>query len=209
MKPLRIAVFASGSGTNFQAVVDAVREGRVNATVELLVCDKPDAQVVKRAEAARIPSFVFRPKEYPSREAYELEIIQRLQELQIDLIVMAGYMRLITSTLVEPYYGRLINVHPSLLPVFPGVRAVQQAWEYGVKITGVTVHYVDGGMDTGPIIGQRIVPIREGDTISALEERIHSVEHELLPEVIGWICEGRVVLEGRKTTILPVARPVN
>jgi phosphoribosylglycinamide formyltransferase-1 len=199
MKPFRIAIFASGNGSNFQAVVDAVERGKLDVRIELLVCDRPKAFVVERAERAGIPAFVFRPKDYASRELYEAEILRRLRELDIDLVVLAGYMRLITPVLIEPYYGRMINIHPSLLPVFPGLHAVRQALEYGVKVSGVTVHYVDVGMDTGPIIAQRAVNVDWEDTEETLTAKIQQVEHEILPQVIQWISEGRIRLEGNKT----------
>lgn len=193
-KSFRIAVFASGSGSNFQAIADAVNAGKLDVHIGLLVCDRPKAQVVERASELGIPSFVFRPKDYESREQYEREIVRRLEELAIDLVVMAGYMRLITPVLVEPWYGRLINIHPSLLPSFPGLNAIKQALDYGVKVTGVTVHYVDGGMDTGPVIAQQCVEISSEDTEESLAARIHPIEHVLLPQVIGQIAAGLIKL---------------
>ncbi|WP_144941384.1 phosphoribosylglycinamide formyltransferase [Paenibacillus sp. 32O-W] len=201
-KPFRIAVFASGSGSNFQAIADAVKAGQLDVELGLLVCDKPRAAVVDRADRAGIPSFVFRPREFSSREEYEREIVKRLKEHDIDLVVLAGYMRLITETLVTPYYGRMINIHPSLLPSFPGLNAVEQALEHGAKVTGVTVHYVDGGMDTGPIIAQRALAIGEGESAESLTERIHKIEHELYPEVIQWVREDRVRLDGRRVRVI-------
>lgn len=194
---LRIAVFASGSGSNFQAIVDAVQRGELDVEIALLVCDKPQAKVVERADVVGIAAFTFRPKEYPSREAYETEIVRVLEEHEIDLVVLAGYMRLITSVLLEPYEGRIINIHPSLLPAFPGVDGIGDAFRYGVRVTGVTVHYVDGGMDTGPIIAQQPVTIEPQDTLDTLAQKIHAVEHQLYPQVIRWISEGRVRLDGR------------
>jgi phosphoribosylglycinamide formyltransferase, formyltetrahydrofolate-dependent len=199
--PLRIAVFASGSGSNFQALAEAIRDTGIPAEIKLLVCDKPAAKVVERAEMLGVPTFLFRPKEYPSREAYETEIVKRLTAEGVELIVLAGYMRLITDVLVKPYYGRMINVHPALLPAFPGVHAIRQALDYGVKLTGVTVHFVDGGMDSGPIIAQRSIEIGEGETEEALTERVHAVEHELYPQAVRWIAEGRVILDGRQVRI--------
>lgn len=200
-KPFTIAVFASGSGTNFQALADAVADGGLQVRIGLLVCDKPNAQVVERAEKAGVPRFVFAPKEYSSKEEYEQQILAELRKREVDLIVLAGYMRLITDTLVRPYYGRMINIHPSLLPSFAGLNAVGQALEHGVKLTGVTVHFVDGGMDTGPIIAQRSLAIEEEDTADSLAGRIHKIEHELYPYVVRLISEGRVVLEGRHVRI--------
>ncbi|THF78786.1 phosphoribosylglycinamide formyltransferase [Cohnella fermenti] len=199
--PLRIAVFASGSGSNFQALAEAIRDTGIPAEIRLLVCDKPAARVVQRAESLGIPAFVFRPKEYASREAYETDIIGRLEAEGIELIVLAGYMRLITDVLVQPYYGRMINVHPALLPAFPGVNAIRQALDYGTKLAGVTVHFVDGGMDSGPILAQRAIEIREDESEESLTERIHAVEHELYPLAVRWIAEGKVELDGRRVRI--------
>jgi len=199
--PFRLAVFASGSGSNFQAIVDAVREGRLDARIELLVCDRPKAPVVERAAKAGVSSFVFRPKDYLSREAYEAEIVRRLREHRVDLVVLAGYMRLVTPVLLEPYEGRIVNIHPSLLPAFPGLDAIGQALAHGVKVTGVTVHFVDGGMDTGPIIAQRAVEVADDDTPETLAAKIHAVEHELYPQVVGWIRDGRVRVNGRVVTV--------
>lgn len=199
--PLKIAVFASGSGSNFQALVEAIREQGMPATVSLLVCDKPGARVVQRAEALGVPTYLFNPKSYETREAYEAEIVARLREEGIGLIALTGYMRLVTATLLEPFYGKMINIHPALLPSFPGMHAVRQALGYGVKLTGVTVHFVDGGMDTGPIIAQQAIEVRDDDTEDTLEARVHAVEHKLLPQTVRWIAEGRVALSDRKVTI--------
>lgn len=199
---LRIAVFASGNGSNFQAIVDAVKDGKLDVTVELLVCDKPAARVVERAREAGVEAYVFKPKDYPSREAYETEILAELQRRGVELIVLAGYMRIITPVLVEPYYGRMINIHPALLPAFPGVNSIGEALRHGVKVTGVTVHFVDGGMDTGPIIAQRAVEVADDDTEASLAERIHAVEQTLLPSTIAQIAQGRIMLDGRKVTVL-------
>lgn len=201
VRPLRVAVFASGSGSNFQRLAEAARDGEIPAAIELLVCDRPSAPVVGRAAAFGIETFAFRPKDYPGKEAYERDILRRLEDKGIELVVLAGYMRLVTPVLIEPYYGRLINIHPALLPAFPGLNAVRQALDYGVKVTGVTVHFVDAGMDTGPIIAQRAVAVEPGDTEETLGARIHRTEHELLPEVVRWIAEGRVRLEGWKVTV--------
>ncbi|KIL42361.1 phosphoribosylglycinamide formyltransferase [Gordoniibacillus kamchatkensis] len=198
-----MAVFASGSGSNFQAIVDAVRAGRLDVSVELLVCDRPKAKAVERAQHAGIDVLAFRPKDYGSREEYERMIVGELQRRGIDLIVLAGYMRIISATLLEPFDGRIVNIHPSLLPSFPGVDAIGQALTHGVKVTGVTVHFVDGGMDTGPIIAQRAIEIREDDTADTLAARIHAIEHELYPLVIGLIKQNRATLleDGRTVRI--------
>ncbi|WP_408893957.1 phosphoribosylglycinamide formyltransferase [Paenibacillus taichungensis] len=201
MTNYRIAVFASGEGSNFQALVDAARNGGLGASIDLLVCDKPAARVVQRAQDAGVECHLFTPKNYDSREAYEAEIVEVLESRDIDLVVLAGYMRLLTSVVVDRYAGRLINIHPSLLPAFAGKDAIGQALEYGVKITGVTVHFVDGGMDTGPIIAQHPVPILPEDTAESVSSSIHAAEQQLYPEVVSWFAQGWVQLEGRQVTV--------
>ncbi len=198
----RIAVFASGQGSNFAALVQAQREGRLGGgAIELLVSDRPEAPVAQRAQEAGIPSLLRRPKDFDSREQYEKRIIEELQQREIGLIVLAGYMRLITPVLLTPYEGRIINIHPSLLPAFAGKDAIGQALDYGVKLTGVTVHFVDGGMDTGPVIAQRALAVEDGDTADTLAERIHQVEYELYPEVVAAFAAGKISLDGRKVKV--------
>ncbi|WP_338554596.1 phosphoribosylglycinamide formyltransferase [Paenibacillus sp. KS-LC4] len=201
MAAKRIAVFASGQGTNFQALADAAWQGELDATIELLVCDKPSAPVIERARKAGVEMFIFKPKDYPSREAHDSVILAELERRGIELIVLAGYMRIITPVLVEPFYGRMINIHPSLLPAFPGMNAIGQALDYGVKLTGVTVHYVDGGLDSGPIIAQQAVGVADGETEDELAVRIHAAEQQLLPQVVRQIAGGRVHLDGRLVRI--------
>ncbi|MFF2885591.1 phosphoribosylglycinamide formyltransferase [Paenibacillus sp. NPDC057967] len=201
MAALRIAIFASGQGTNFQTIADAVREGKLDVTIELLVCDKPSAPVIQRASQAGVDAFVFKPKDYPSREAYESEILEELRARQVDLVVLAGYMRILTPTLVEPFMGRMINIHPSLLPSFPGINAIGQALEHGVKVTGVTVHYVDGGLDSGPILAQTAVAVTEEDDEASLTVRIQQAERELYPEAIRLIAQGAITIEGRRVAV--------
>jgi phosphoribosylglycinamide formyltransferase 1 len=184
-----IAIFASGSGTNFQAIVDAAKNGIVPARVALLVCDKPGAKVIERAERERIPTFVFSPKDYDSKAEFEQAILAELRKREIEFIALAGYMRLIGPTLLDAYEGKIVNIHPSLLPSFPGKDAIGQAYRAGVKVTGVTIHYVDEGMDTGPIIAQRAIAIHEGESLAQLEARIHKVEHELYPAVLKTLLE--------------------
>jgi phosphoribosylglycinamide formyltransferase 1 len=175
----KIAIFASGSGSNFQAIVDAVKKERLHAEVGLLVCDKPNAYVIQRALESGIATFVFNPKEYESKREFELAILAELHKREIDFIVLAGYMRLIGETLLQSYGGRITNIHPSLLPSFPGKDAIWQALHAGVKVTGVTIHYVDEGMDTGPIIAQTAVEVVEYETLQSLQKKIHAVEHDL------------------------------
>lgn len=186
---MNLAIFASGNGSNFEAVVQAVKEGKINAEVKILICDKEDAYAIKRAEQHQIPVFVFNVKEYASKEDYEKAILNQLQQLNIELIILAGYMRLIGKTLLDAFENRIINIHPSLLPSFPGLNAIGQALEAGVKVTGVTIHFVDAGMDTGPIIAQQAVIIEDDDTEEDLKEKIQQVEHELYPKTIQKVIE--------------------
>ncbi|MBO8164737.1 MAG: phosphoribosylglycinamide formyltransferase [Brevibacillus sp.] len=195
---MRLAVFASGSGSNFQAIVEATRDGRLaGAEVALVVCDRPGAYVLERAGRLGIECFVFDPRQYPDKAAFETEIVQQLQARDISFVVLAGYMRLVGPVLLAAYEGKMINLHPSLLPAFMGKDAIRQAYEYGVKLTGVTIHFVDAGLDTGPIIAQRAVTVEEADTLETLTARIHAVEHQLLVEVLKDVVAGRVRMEGR------------
>jgi phosphoribosylglycinamide formyltransferase 1 len=179
-----IAIFASGSGTNFQSIVDSVHSGKLQAKIEMLVCDKEGAFVIERAKAAGIATFVFNPKDYSSKAEFEQEIAGTLQSRGVDFIVLAGYMRLIGSVLLEQFAGRIVNIHPSLLPAFPGKDAIGQAIHAGVKITGVTVHFVDEGMDTGPIIAQEAVRVSPFDTRATLQRKIQEMEHHMYPETL-------------------------
>ncbi|KMJ57314.1 phosphoribosylglycinamide formyltransferase [Bacillus sp. LL01] len=180
----RIAIFASGSGSNFQALTDACHKGELEATPALLICDRPGAFVVERATRADIPYFTFAPKSYRNKEDIETHIIEELNRYKIDFIVLAGYMRLIGPTLLSAFKGRIVNIHPSLLPAFPGLDAVGQSLEYGVKLTGVTIHFVDEGMDTGPIIAQQAIEVEVDDTREMLEKKIHEVEHIFYPKTL-------------------------
>ncbi len=180
----RLAIFASGNGTNFEAVVSACADGRIDAEVVLLVCDKPMAAVVERAQKNHIAFFVFNPKDYVSKAEYEQEIVNLLTDKAVDLICLAGYMRLLSDVLLDHYAGRIINIHPSLLPAFKGAHAIEQAFEYGVKVYGVTIHYVDATMDGGPIIAQQAIPY-EGNDVTELERMVHAVEHELYVNTIN------------------------
>ncbi|MEH7093655.1 phosphoribosylglycinamide formyltransferase [Neobacillus vireti] len=180
----KIAVFASGNGSNFQAIIDVVKSGGLEAEISLLVCDKPDAYAVDRANAARIPSFVFQAKEYAGKEEYEQAILTELKKYGVEFIVLAGYMRLLGPTLLGAYQGRIVNIHPSLLPAFPGKDAIGQALAAKANWSGVTIHYVDEGMDTGPIIIQERVRLEENETRDSLQKKIQQIEHKLYPEIL-------------------------
>ncbi len=179
----KIAVFASGSGTNYEAIAQACADGRIDAQVVLLVCDKPGAKVLERAERFGTETFVFSPKSYDGKAAYEAEIVRRLDACGAELVCLAGYMRIVGGTLLASYGGRIINIHPALLPSFKGAHGIRDAFEYGVKMFGVTIHYVDATLDGGKIIAQRGFEYY-GDDIDEVEARIHAIEHQLYPETI-------------------------
>jgi phosphoribosylglycinamide formyltransferase 1 len=201
----RIAVLASGTGTNLQAILDQLH-GREGIQVVGVGSDKPGAMALERAEAAGIETARFPGADYPDRAARDAAMTEWLEGLDVQLIVLAGYMQLLSPELVARFANRIVNVHPALLPSFPGLDAVGQALEHGVEVTGVTVHFVDDGVDSGPIILQRPVPIPAGRDRAALEEAIHRTEHVLLPEAIRLIAAGRVRVDTanpRLVTILP------
>ncbi|MGC6770220.1 phosphoribosylglycinamide formyltransferase [Enterococcus sp. LJL51] len=188
---MRIAVFASGNGSNFQVIAEAVKAGKIDGEIVLLFSDNKQAKVLERAEQLGIPHVSFSPKDFSEKSIYEGEILHLLEEKKVNFIVLAGYMRLIGPALLEAFPEKIINIHPSLLPQFPGLHGIRDAYEARVKETGVTVHYVDKGVDTGPIIAQERVIITEDDTMSSLEDKIHQVEHRLYPEVLKKIIENR------------------
>ena len=184
----RLAVFASGYGSNFQSISDAVNRKEIDAEISLVVCDRKGAYVLERAEREGVAAFSFAAKNYPDKASYEEDILKRLYQHNIDFIILAGYMRLIGPTLLQPFSHRIVNIHPSLLPSFPGKDAIGQALDASVQETGVTVHYVDEGMDTGPIIAQQAVPVLLNDTRESLQKRIQETEHYLYPSVIRKLC---------------------
>ena len=180
----KIAVFASGYGSNFEAIAKAAAEGRIDAEVVLMVCDKPGARVCEVARQMGVDRFVFSPKDYASKAGFESEIVARCRVAGVELICLAGYMRIVGPTLLDAYRGRIINLHPSLLPSFKGAHAIEQALEFGVKVFGATIHYVDETLDGGRIIAQRAVPY-EGSDIDELTAAIHAVEHDLYIDTIN------------------------
>ncbi len=201
-REFRIVVMASGRGTNFRAIADAAASGRIAARVAGLVCDNPDAGALALAAERGVPSAVVVRADHPSKAAFERELVRVVQGFGADLVVLAGFMRILGRTFLEAFPGRVINIHPSLLPAFRGLEAQRQALEYGVKYSGCTVHFVDEGMDTGPIIGQRVVAVLPGDSVDSLAARILGEEHELLVECVKAISEGRVRREGRRVEVL-------
>lgn len=196
-KSYRVVVLASGNGSNLQAIIDklhgrAATPGAPPVEVVLVISDQPGARALERAEKAGIPTQVHALASAGSREAQEAAILAAVQEAEPDLVVLAGYMRIVPADFVQALPWRIINLHPALLPAFPGTESIADALQHGVKVTGVTVHFVDEGLDTGPIIAQEAVRVEEGDTEETLAERIHAVEHALLPETIRLLAEGKV-----------------
>ena len=193
MSKLRIAVLLSGSGTNLQAIIDAIGEGLPVEIVQV-VSSRPEAYGIERAKKAGLPVLVLNKTVYGNPEEADEIIADALRASEAEYVVMAGYMRKVTPVLLREFPNRVVNLHPALLPSFIGAHAIDDAFEYGVKVTGVTVHFANEDYDKGPIIAQRAVIVHEDDTVDTLEERIHEVEHEILPEVIGWIADGRVAV---------------
>lgn len=198
---INIAVFCSGNGSNFQAIADSLKNGTIRAKIALMVCDSPGAFALERAKKMSIKSVLIERKDFKSKNEFENEIIKNLEEENIELICLAGFMRIISPTLLEKYPDKIINIHPALLPAFKGTHAIRDALEAKAKTTGVTVHFVDQEMDHGPIILQESLEIKDGDTEDSLAERIHQIEHQLYPEAIKFFVEGKLTLEGRKVSI--------
>lgn len=182
MRKMRAAVFASGTGSNFEAMMKQHKE--LGCDIVLLVCDKQGATVLDKAHTYGIPTFVFNPREYDTKQAYEQALVHQLRQVDVSWIFLAGYMRIVGETLLHAFEGKIINIHPSLLPAFPGIDAIGQAFEAGVKTTGVTVHYIDEGIDTGPVIAQEELDVLPNDTRDTLQLRIQEIEHRLFPKVI-------------------------
>lgn len=200
-EPLIIGILASGRGSNLQSIIDAVEQGKLAARIGLVLSNKKEAQALERAERHRLPTLFLDPALYPDRSQYDAAIVQSLQTHRVELVVLAGYMRLLTTVLIHPYQDRIINVHPSLLPAFPGLHAHRQALAYGAKISGCTIHFVDEKVDHGPIIAQAVVPVLEGDDEQSLSARILIEEHRLLPKVLQLYAEGKLRVDGRKVLI--------
>lgn len=198
---LRLAVLASGRGSNFEAIYQAIAENRLKAEMVSVISDKKDALVLHKAQARKIETFCIAPGDFAGKAEYEREIIKILRERQIDLVVLAGYMRLVGPELLQAYPWKIVNIHPALLPSFPGLDAQRQAVDYGVKYSGCTVHFVDDGVDSGPIIMQRVVPVLPEDTGETLAARILLQEHQVYAEALQLLAEGQVYLEGRKIFI--------
>lgn len=202
-KLLRIGVLASGGGTNLQAIIDGCADGSLAAEIAVVISNNPDAGALDRASKAGLPTLCINHRHFSRREEFDHAVIKALQDADVELVVLAGFMRIITQTFLDAFADRVINIHPALLPAFPGLHVQQQALDYGARFSGCTVHFVDGGVDTGPIIMQAVVPILADDDADALAARILEQEHKIYPRAIQLIAEGRVQIKGRQVNIHP------
>jgi phosphoribosylglycinamide formyltransferase-1 len=202
-RKINVAVLASGSGTNLEAIARAIEDGELPAKIVLVLSDNPSAFALERARRRGIPTRVVLLSDYPDRPSYDREIVQALEEARVDLVALAGYMKLAGPELVRAFSGRIMNIHPALLPSFPGTHGARDALEHGVKVSGVTVHFVDEGLDTGPVIVQEAVPVEEGDDEETLHNRIHQAEYRQYPKAIRLFAEGRLEIDGRTVRVIP------
>ncbi|MBW6464568.1 MAG: phosphoribosylglycinamide formyltransferase [Firmicutes bacterium] len=198
----RIVVLASGQGTNLEAILEAVERGEVAGRVVMVVSDRADAPALKRAGKRGIKALFMNPKDFKDRFDYDRALIKEIITAQADLVVLAGFMRLLSPLFIEAFPMQIMNIHPSILPAFPGTDGVEQAFNYGVKVTGCTVHFVDEGLDSGPVILQETVPVIQQDTIDTLHQRIHATEHRLFPTAIDLFCRDKLKVEGRRCYIV-------
>ena len=208
-KRLRLGVLASGGGTNLQAIIDRCQDFSFPAEIAVVIANNPGAGALDRARQAGIPACCINHRDFAGREQFDTALVAALQAAGVELVVLAGFMRIITPVLLEAFPSRIINIHPALLPAFPGLHVQQQAIDYGARFSGCTVHFVDGGVDTGPIIIQAVVPVLPGDDADSLAARILIQEHRVYPRAIELLAEGRVRVEGRHVIIEPPASPIS
>jgi phosphoribosylglycinamide formyltransferase-1 len=199
----KIAVFISGRGSNFMAIDEAIRAGKIKAEISLVFTNKKSAAGLEIAREKGLETLYFRPKDYDSREEYDRKIIEEIKKRDIDLICLAGYMRILTPDFCREFNNKIINIHPALLPSFPGLHVQQKALDWGVKFSGATVHFVIPDVDMGPIIVQAVVPVEQDDTEETLSARILKEEHKIYPEAVKLYFEGRIEVRGRRVFILP------
>jgi len=199
---MNFAVLASGRGGNLKAIIEAVKSGAIKAHLKVVISDKKDAYALTGAREAQIPTAFINPEDFSDRESYDRAVVECLQEFKIDFIVLAGYMRLLSSYFIRQYPDKILNIHPSLLPAFKGTHAIKDAFDYGVKVTGPTVHFVCDEVDAGAIILQEPVRVDPGDTLESLEGKIHQAEHRIYPKVIDLFVRGCLKIEGRKIIVL-------
>lgn len=198
---INIGVLVSGRGTNLQAIIEAIEEGKIEGKIKIVISDNLNSYALKRASQYHLETQYINHKEFKNREDYDKKIVETLENKEVELVVLAGYMRILSSYFIKAYKNKIINIHPALLPSFPGLRAQKQAIEYGVKISGCTVHFVDEGMDSGPIILQSAVEVSEDDTEESLAERILKEEHQIYAQAIQLFSQGRLIIKGRKVYI--------
>ncbi|GBE06057.1 MAG TPA: phosphoribosylglycinamide formyltransferase [Nitrospirae bacterium] len=198
---LTIGVLASGRGSNFQSIINSIDSGALRAEVAVLITDNPDAYAIERAKKHGIEAIILKPKDFADRDAYYLRIAGELKKRGVELVVLAGFMRVVGKPLIKEFQNRIMNIHPALLPSFPGLHGQKQAVDYGVKLSGCTVHFVDEDVDTGPVIIQAEVPVYDDDTEDSLSERILKQEHIIFPYAIRLFSEGRISVEGRKVIL--------
>ena len=198
---MKIAVLASGRGSNFEVIARAVKSGKINGEIAVLIVDKKNIGAIEKAERLGINWIHVDARSYPSREDYDRKIVSILKYLQVDLVCLAGYMKIISEVFVDSFSNRIINIHPSLLPSFPGLKSHEKALKYGVKISGATVHFVDKGVDTGPIIVQVAVPVLPDDTPETLASRVLQFEHRIYPQAVKWFVDGRIEIKGRNVVV--------
>lgn len=198
----RLGVLVSGSGTNLQAIIDRIETGDISAEIACVISNKPEAFALTRAKKHGIPIVIHENSGFANRQEYDARTVDILKSHNVDLVVLAGFMRILTNTMIDAFPNAIINIHPALLPSFPGLHAQQQALDYGVRYTGCTVHFVDCGTDTGPIILQSVVPVEQDDTEESLSAKIQKEEHSVFPAAIKLISQGRIKVEGRKVHIM-------
>ena len=198
---MNFAVLASGNGSNLQAIITAVKSKKIKADLSVVISDRADAFVLVRARKAKIPTIVISPKDFSDRESFDRALVDQLKRSSVDFVVLAGFMRILSPHVIKSYPNKILNIHPALLPAFKGAHAIKDAFEYGVKTTGVTVHFVDEQMDHGAIICQEPVQILPKDTLKKLEQRIHAVEHKVYSKVIGLFAAGKLKVRGRSVSV--------
>lgn len=199
--PCRLAVLVSGSGTNLQAIIDKIEAGEIKAEIACVISNKADAYALTRASRHGIPVVVHENTNFPDRKSYDAATVEILRGYKVDLVVLAGFMRILTEVMVNAFPNAIINIHPALLPSFQGLHAQQQALDYGVRFSGCTVHFVDCGTDTGPIILQSVVPVEQDDTEETLSARIQKAEHQTFAAAIKLFVDGKILVDGRKVRI--------
>ena len=198
-----LGVLVSGRGSNLQAILDAINADRLTAKIGVVICDNPEANALRKVAGTGIPTAVIERRNFAAKQDFEEAVIAQLDLHHVELVVLAGFMRILSPRFINRFPARIMNIHPALLPAFPGLDAQKQAIEYGVKVSGATVHFVDEGMDSGPIILQEAVPVETEDTVATLSERILHLEHRLYVRAIRLYCEGRINIDGRAVKILP------